>query len=250
METALEEVIHATESWELHRNLHRASLLIRAERLESQSDVRTASIEEQVIGMARLWKGYQQKKEDDPELVERLIKEVQEYRLDMEALGLLDHQLDGDPRWMSRRLIMILLMQTALYVLLLPPLLFVGYVMNFPTAVLIRVFSSRYSSLYKDQASVQLFSSLMGYPLTWTIWAMIAYWGHLEASPLFPSIPPIPLASALFVFSIGIISCVIMFVYLRAVKRTMRGWQVRWVKKQNSDYISTLLERRRLANEL
>ena len=80
---------------------------------------------------------------------------------------------------------------------------------------------------------------------------MIAYWGHLEASPLFPSIPPIPLASALFVFSIGIISCVIMFVYLRAVKRTMRGWQVRWVKKQNSDYISTLLERRgRLANEL
>ena len=152
---------------ELHQ-VHRASLLIRAERLESQSDVRTTSIEEQVIGMARLWTGYPKKKEDDPELVERLIKEVQEYRLDMEALGLLDHQLDGDPRWMSRRLIMILLMQTALYVLLLPPLLFVGYVMNFPTAVLIRVFSSRYSSLYKDQASVQLFSSLMGYPLTWT----------------------------------------------------------------------------------
>ena len=92
---------------------------------------------------------------------------------------------------------------------------------------------------------------MVGYPLTWMVWALIAYWGHLEASPLFPTIPPIPIASALFVFSIGIISCVIMFVYLRAVKRTFRGWKVRWVKKKNSDYISALSERRsELANEL
>ncbi len=251
MEDALEEVIHATESWELHRNLHRASLLIRAERLGSQSYVRTASIEEQVIGMSRLWTGYQQRKEEMPEVVERLIKEVQEYRLDMEALGLMDHQLDGVPRWISRRLIIVLLLQTGLYILFLPPLLFVGYAMNFPTTLLIRVFSTRYSTLYKDKASVQLFSSLVAYPFTWFIWGGIAYWGHLEANPLFPNLPPIPIASSLFVFSIGILSCVVMFVYLRAIKRTLRGWKVRWVKKQNRDYISSLLERRnRLTTEL
>lgn len=244
MEQALQRVVFATESWEMHRNLHRATTLIRAERLANQSKVTAAPIDEQVIGLARLWMGYHARLQEDPEKVAFLVNAVAEYRLDMEALGLMDHQLDGDVRWISRRAIAILLMQTVFYLLVLPPVLLVGYVVNFPTTALIRVFAKRYSALNKDQASVQLFSSLIGYPLTWLVWAGLAYWGHLEASPIFPNLPDVPIASAIFVLSLSMVSCVVMFVYLRSVKRMFRAWKVHWTKKRHQWYIQDLLDRR------
>ena len=244
MEEALERVVFATESWEMHRNLHRASLLIRAERLSHHPKVESAPISEQVIGLARLWTGYHLKKEDDPERVKFLVDAVEQYRLDMEALGLLDHQLDGNVRWISRRVIVILVLQTVLYFFVLPPLLMVGYLVNFPTTVSIRWFSKRYSALNKDQASVQLFSSLIGYPLTWIFWSVLAYWGYLEALPIFPNMPEIPIAAALFVLSLSVISCVVMFVYLRSLKRMLRAWRVQWTKRRHRWYIDDLLERR------
>lgn len=244
MEDSLERVVFATESWEMHRNLHRASLLIRAERLAHHSKVEAAPISEQVIGLARLWTGYHLKRTVEPERVQFLVDAVEQYRLDMEALGLMDHQLDGNVRWVSRRAIAILVLQTALYFLVLPPLLMVGYLVNFPTTVAIRAFSKRYSALNKDQASVQLFSSLIGYPLTWTLWSGLAYWGYLEAVPVFPNIPEVPIVAALFVLSLSIISCVVMFVYLRSVKRMFRAWRVHWTKKRHRWYIDDLLERR------
>ena len=125
----------------------------------------------------------------------------------------------------------------------------VGYVVNFPTTVAIRAFSKRYSALNKDQASVQLFSSLIGYPLTWMLWSGLAYWGYLEAVPIFPNIPEIPIAAALFVLSLSIISCVVMFVYLRSVKRMFRAWRVHWTKKRHRWYIDDLLERRQWLTE-
>ena len=244
MEEALEEVTYATESWDMHHNLHRASLLIRAERLANEQKVQSASISEQVIGQARLWTGYKQRIDEDPERVQHLVEAVENYRLDMEALGLMDHQLDGDVRWVSGRVFGILLLQTLLYLLFLPPLLLVGYVVNFPTTIAIRIFATRYSSLDKDQASVQLFTSLVAYPATWFVWSCLAYWGYLEASIIFPNLPDVPIASALFVMSLSMMGCVVMFVYLRAVKRMLRAWRVNWTKNTQRWLVSDLLERR------
>ena len=36
-----------------------------------------------------------------------------------------------------------------------------------------------------------------------------------------------------------------MFVYLRALKRMLRAWKVRWTKKTKRGYIESLLEERR-----
>ena len=73
--------------------------LVRAERLADQYHVGQASITERVIGVARLWKGYHERKLTHPEQVADLVERIEQYRLDMESLGLLDHQLDGDLRW-------------------------------------------------------------------------------------------------------------------------------------------------------
>ena len=101
--------------------------------------------------------------------------------------------------------------------------------------------------LQKDRASVQLFSSLVLYPLTWVLWSTLAYFGALESDillPLFPSIPDIPVIAAIFVGSISMISCIVMFVYLRALQSMFRAWKVRWTKRTKRGYIQSLLEER------
>ena len=244
MEDTLTEAIFAMEDWTMHRNFHRAASLVRAERLADQKKVGTATINEQVIGVARLWKGYHARKTSHPVEVASMIERIEQYRLDMESLGLLDHQLDGDPRWISRRVIGILAVQSLLVSLLLPPLLFVGYIINFPTMYAIRYVVQHRVPLQKDRASVQLFLSLIFYPLTWMVWSALAYFGALEANLLFPTIPNTPLAASLFVGSIGMLSCIVMFVYLRAITRMLRAWKVRWTKRTKRGYIQTLLEER------
>ena len=101
----------------------------------------------------------------------------------------------------------------------------------------------------KDRASVQLFSSIVLYPLTWGLWSMLAYVGALKSEllkPLFSTIPDIPIAAAIFVGSISMMSCIVMFVYLRALTRMIRAWRVRWTKKTKRGYIESLLEERGL----
>jgi 1-acyl-sn-glycerol-3-phosphate acyltransferase len=249
MESTLTEVIYAMEDWEMHRNFHRAALLVRAERLSSESSVRSASISERMIGVARLWEGYHQRKPEYPKEVEAIVTRIEQYRLNMESLGLLDHQLDGDVRWISRRVLGILILQSILYAAVFPPLLLVGYLINFPTMALIRYAVQNFVPLQKDKTSVQLFSSIVLYPLTWCLWSGLAYFGHLQATPLFPTLPNIPIASALFVGCVSMISCVVMFVYLRAVTRMLRAWKVRWTKRSKQGYIEVLLEERRQLTE-
>lgn len=254
MEETLTEAIYAMEDWTMHRNFNRAASLVRAERLADQVRVRQASITERVIGVARLWKGYHERKETHPTQVADIVGRIEQYRLDMESLGLLDHQLDGDPRWISTRVLLILGGQSILVAFVLPPLLFVGYIINFPTMYLIRYIVLHRVKFQKDRASVQLFSSIVLYPLTWVIWSTLAYLGALQADilfPLFPFLPDIPAAAAIFVGSIAMMSCIVMFVYLRALKRMLRAWKVRWTKKTKRGYIESLLEERgRLTTEL
>ena len=247
MEQTLTEAIYAMEDWTMHRNFHRAASLVRAERLADQHRVGQASITERIIGVARLWQGYHLRKQTHPEQVAAIVERIEQYRLDMESLGLLDHQLDGDLRWISRRVLIILGLQSILVALVLPPLLFVGYIINFPTMYLIRYVVVHRVKLQKDRASVQLFSSIVFYPLTWGVWSALAYFGALESDillPLFPSIPDVPVAAAIFVGSMAMISCIVMFVYLRALTRMFRAWRIRWTKRTKRGYIQSLLEER------
>ena len=249
MEQTLTEAIYAMEDWTMHRNFNRAASLVRAERLADQYHVGQASITERVIGVARLWKGYHERNLTHPAQVAALVERIERYRLDMESLGLLDHQLDGNLRWISRRVLLILGVQSILVALVLPPLLFVGYIINFPTMYAIRYVVQHHVKFQKDRASVQLFSSIVLYPLAWGLWSVLAYFGALKSEllkPLFPTIPDIPIAAGIFVGSIAMMSCIVMFVYLRALKRMLRAWKVRWTKKTKRGYIESLLEERRL----
>ena len=127
MEETLTEAIYAMEDWTMHRNFNRAASLVRAERLADQHRVGQASITERVIGVARLWKGYHGQL-THPAQVADLVERIEQYRLDMESLG---YSINTGWRftWDIRRVLLILGIQSIL-VALLPPLLFVGYIIN------------------------------------------------------------------------------------------------------------------------
>ena len=253
-EQTLTDIVFSTESWELHRNFHRASLLVRAERLSlyaNKKELHQPTMEEKVIGLARIWQGYQHRKQDMPKLVEEMVADVQQYRLDMEALGLSDVELDHNPQVWSLRLVGLFLFQLLLYGLVLPPLVFIGYIMNMPTHLLVSFLAENYSSKYKDKASVRLFSAVVLYPLTWILWGIAGYFGYTKSVPFFPNLPDIPISAGLLSGSLAILGCVLMFVYARTSRRIVRAWKIRFIKRQNKDYIAHLLsERKRLAEML
>ena len=256
MEETLQSVVLAVESWELQSVFYRAGKLVRAEQIHragTKSD--KPDLEEEVLGLSRIWIGYQTMKDTHPDLVAELIQQVTEYNDDMEALGIEDHELDGDPRLFSARLLMILLLQTVLYFFVFPPILMVGYVINLPTALLVKGLSKGYSSLKKDQASVKLFSSVVLFPVTWMLWGGIGYLGYVEFLPasthLFPRLPDLSIAAAVFVSSLAMLSCIIMFTYIKAARRVLRAVKVRVNKRHNKVMIEDLAQQRsRLCDRL
>jgi len=256
LEDALTSIIFALESWELHAVFHRAGKLVRAERIyRAGSESDRPEMEELILGLSRIWIGYHEMKEKHPAMVAELVSEVSEYHKDLEVLGIEDHELDGNPKLISFRIIAILLLQVILYLFVFPPILIVGYIMNLPTTILITFLSEHYSSLYKDKASVKLFSSIVLFPLTWIFWSWLAYIGYIESIPylekVFVSVPDLAIAASLFIFCLGMLSAIVMFTYIKASKRVMRSLKVRLTKNQNKSSIMRLKqERSRLCDML
>lgn len=252
MEEVLTKIIFATESWEMHQNFHCAVTLIASERRKRAGN-RGASIpiQERVLGFSRIWLAYQQQKEKFPEECERLILDVQEFREDLDSLGIDSHELDSLPKLFSKRVIGLAIIQLVLYTFLLPPFVFVGYLINFPTTIIIKFLSIRFSDLYKDQASVKLFASVLFYPLTWLLWATGAYFGWVHSELVFPSMPNSAIWAFIFVFCLGILGAVLMFTYVRAGQRMQRTIRIYWKKSQKYDvWIHLREERSRLCDEL
>ncbi|MHC4392456.1 MAG: 1-acyl-sn-glycerol-3-phosphate acyltransferase, partial [Planctomycetota bacterium] len=112
IDRTLREVVHATESWELHYLMHRARKLVRAERAlrAGKMDLGPTDMEERTFGFARVWAGYYTMLETNPEEVAALVDRTQRYDDGLRALGLHDHELDHPPRLGSKWLLAILLL--------------------------------------------------------------------------------------------------------------------------------------------
>ena len=142
IERVLHDVVLATESWELHKLMHRARRLMRAERAHRAGKrPGKSSIDERVLGFARVRNAYEALKQTHPEQVEALQRRVAEYNADLTALGLNDHELDKAPRLVSPWLYILLGLQVLAVFFFLPPVLVIGWVVNAPAAMLLIVVS-------------------------------------------------------------------------------------------------------------
>jgi 1-acyl-sn-glycerol-3-phosphate acyltransferase len=245
LERVLREVVHATESWELHHLMDRARKLLWAERA-ARSGARSMkpSMEERDLGLERVWLGYYTRLEQRPQDVLALRAKVAEYDADLRALGIEDHHLDGDPRLVSPWLFALLAMQVLLVFLLLPPILLVGYLVNWPPALGLWLLSKLTAKKRKDEATIQVLFGLVAFPATWAATGFAAAIAHENLHAVFPTIPDASIGAGVMVACFGMLGALVAVRYLRVARETTRAVVVRFTRARRRTTIARLLAER------
>lgn len=245
LEPILQEVTHATESWELNHLMGRVRSLMRAERAKrAGSNLRAPDMAERALGMARVWKAYQERQKADPEAVQRLLDRVAAYDVALREVRLDDNDLDKPPPIESKWLPILLGLQAAFVFLVFPPVLVLGSLINIGPYLLSDFFSKIAAKQYKDTATVKLLSGMVLFPLTWLTAALLVGLGQLELHESFGGIPRAPWAAGITTFLIGAFGGALALIYLELVNRTWTSIKIRAKRKWGSTIIERLSEER------
>lgn len=228
LERALTEVIHATESWELHHRMHRARKLVRAERgRRAGKRLERPDMAERALGFARVWAGYYQRRRSHPDEVATLEARLASYDADLRALALEDHELDADPRLGSLWLPALLALQVVTVYLLLPPILLVGYLVNVPVALLLVGVSRLVSNAYKDEATVKVLLGALLFPVVWVGAGIVAARAHIELRASIPALPDVPVLTGVVFALVAALGGAVALRYLRVARETARAVRIR-----------------------
>ncbi len=240
IEGTLRDVVHATDDWTLHHLLQRMRRLVRSERaMRAGADPGATTIGERVLGFARVRTGYYAALDRDPGGVAELRHRVQTYDADLQALRLEDYDLDRDPA-LSGWLAVISVMQFLLVVLLLPPLVLLGYFVNLPTAGLLALIARIAARQEKDEATVKLLFGAMLYPATWVLAGIGGGFAHVALNQAFPRLPNTPITVGISIAVLGALGGVLGLRYWRLVRDTARSVRVRLTRRRRYDTIARL----------
>ena len=247
IERALVEAVRPTEDWHLHRLMHRAYALMRAE-----DDVRQGVRAEPLSARARargfhqIWTGYQARRQSHPGEIAALHRDMTAYDRLLRAAGLADADLDRPPR-LDPLLGVLFAIQLALLAVLLPPILVVGFVVNLPPFLLLNAAARRFASADKDTATIKILGGVLLYPLAWGIAGVVAALAASRLHDLFPGLPDAPLAAGV---AAALLSAVGGALALRWGELTREGWRafrVRVFRRQRRDVLARLqIQRTRL----
>ena len=250
LEPVLQEVTHATESWELNQLMNRVRSLMRAERAKQAGvNLKAPDMVERTLGMARVWKAYYARMETEPERVQALLDRVSAYDDALVDVNLEDDDLDKPPAIQSKWLPVLLAVQAAFVFLVFPPVLVLGALINAGPYFLTNLMSRVASKQYKDTATVKLLSGLVLFPLAWLIAALLVGLGQLELHQSFSGIPRAPWAAGVTTFLIGAFGGALALVYLELVTRTWTSIKIRAKRQWGSTIIRQLTAERAVLYE-
>jgi 1-acyl-sn-glycerol-3-phosphate acyltransferase len=245
LEPVLQEVTHATESWELNQMMGRVRSLMRAERAKRAGvRLRAPDMTERTLGMARVWKAYYARLASDPDGVSALLDRVEAYDRALQEVHLDDDDLDKPPPIESRWLPLLLGLQAAVVFLVFPPVLLLGLLINAPAWLLIRPIARAASKQYKDTATIKLLAGLILFPASWLTAALLVGLGQLQLHNTFEGIPRAPWAAGFTTFLIGALGGALALVYMELVKRTWTSIKIRAKRKWGSTIIRQLSDER------
>ena len=228
VERALREVVHATETWEMHHLMHRVRKLVRAERAKrAGAELEPPDMRERTLGFARVWAGYYANLETHPAVVESLRARVREYDADLRALDLEDHELDRAPDLLHPGLVVVLAVQTAVVFLVLPPVIVWGLVANAPTALLLEAITHLARRHEKDEASIRLFAGSLLFPLAWTLFGIACGLTASELEASYPALPHNPIAVGVVSGIVAAMGGALAVHYLRMYRETWRSLRIR-----------------------
>ncbi len=252
IERSLREVVHATESWELHHHMHRASHLLRAERgLRAGVELAQPSMLEQQVGFWRMWAGYYRWRTDRPRETAALLQRLAEYQADLEALGLEDEELDRPPVQGSGWRVALLTLQILAVFVLFPALIFLGGIVNLGPMLLVRYGSRLAARAGKEEATIKLAAGLVLYPLAWLVAGLLAAGASFVLHEADPLIPATPVLAALVVVLLAIAGGMVALRYLRLLRETARAMRVRLTRARQRVTLARLrVERAELADLL
>lgn len=241
LEPVLQEVTHATESWELNQLMNRVRSLMRAERAKRAGvSLKAPDMVERTLGMARVWTGYYARMETEPHRVQALFDRVSAYDQALLEVKLEDDDLDKPPVIESKWLPILLAIQAAVVFLVFPPILVLGSLINAGPYFLTNLISRVASKQYKDTATVKLLSGLVLFPLAWLTAALLVGLGQIELHESFAGIPRAPWAAGITTFLIGAFGGALALVYLELVRRTWTSIKIRAKRQWGSTIIRQL----------
>lgn len=245
LEPVLQEVTHATESWELNQLMNRVRALVRAERAKRVgANLRAPDMLERAMGMARVWKAYYARLQTDPDGVRALLDRVSAYDRALVAVKLEDDDLDKPRPLESKWLPLLLAVQAAVVFLVFPPVLFLGSIINAAPYFLVNLISRIASKQYKDTATIKLLSGLVLFPLTWLVAALLVGLGQIELHNSFDGIPRAPWAAGITTFLIGAFGGALALVYFELFRRTWTSIKIRAKRLWGSAIIRQLASER------
>lgn len=241
LEPVLQEVTHATESWELNQLMGRVRSLVRAERgKRAGTSLKAPDMAERSLGMARVWKAYYARLQTDPDGVQALLDRVEAYDAALREVKLEDDDLDKPPPIESKWLPVLLAAQAAVVFLVIPPVLVLGLLINAAPYFLINVVSRIASRQYKDTATIKLLTGLILFPLAWLIFALLVGLGQIELHNSFEEIARAPWRAGITTFLIGAFGGALALIYLELVRRTWTSIKIRAKRKWGSTIIGRL----------
>lgn len=245
IEGALQEVVHATESWEVHHQMHRVRKLVRAERARrAGARLKKPRMREQQLGFARVWDAVRRLRSDDPVRLDALQARVSAYDDALRAVHLEDHELDRAPPVIRPRLAMLVATQAAAVFLLLPPMLLLGIAVHLPAAVVLWSLSQVAAKRTKDIASIQVVLGAVLVPLTWLVVGLAAAWAHAAVHAMWPAIPDNALLAAVLIVCVCIVGAAAGLHYLRLARETARAVRVLGTRNRRRATIAWLLVER------
>ena len=245
LERVLQEVVHATESWEVHFLMHRVRKLVRAERARrAGARLRKPTIRERQLAFARVWDGFRRLEEQNEKALQDLRARVTAYDADLRALGLEDHELDRGPSVLRPSLALIALARAVGVYFLIPPLLVLGVAAHLPALGVLWMVTRLAARRVKDVASIKLLLGALLLPLTWSVVGVVTFWGHAKAHDLVPWGPDTPYLVSVISVLFSIVGGAFSLRYLRLSRETIRGLQVRLTRARRRGAIRRLRSER------
>ncbi|HEX2252300.1 MAG TPA: 1-acyl-sn-glycerol-3-phosphate acyltransferase [Thermoanaerobaculia bacterium] len=246
LETVLERVVYATDSWQEHHLLHRMRKAATVERWLALGVAQPppADAEERLLGFARVWTAYRELRRRRPQETERLLRRLEEYDRALRALGLDDDDLDRRPLASELAKLARLLAQVVVVYLLLPSFFLLGLAVNLPAALAVGWIARRASARRKDEASIKLLAGAVVFPLTWLALAALSAAGWLALHRVFPGIPDSPLPAAAAAFLVCALGGAVALRYERVARETWRAVQVGITRRRRARAIARLRRER------
>lgn len=246
----LTEVVLAAESWELHHLMHRLRKIFRAERA-ARAGARPGkpTLRERVLGLARVRRGYLERRESDPEEVARVLGRVRRYDRILAALGLEDHELDDRADLGSPWRPVSLVAQAVGVYLLLPPLLVLGYLVNAPVFFALGPVARRMGAKVKDEATLKLLLGAGVFPLVWLIVSLLVAWGELNLHQLYPQVPQVPWLAGIVTFLLCSVGGWAALRYSRLAAETYRALRVRLTRRRRRRTVERMARERAVLYE-